>query len=230
MKNRLEIPVRTIEEINIAEIAGADSLELSIVTEKGGITPDFDFVTDLLWNISIPCYLVLRPNYDTFEVNDDEFEQILHFLEIAKLTKIKGISIGILKEGRIDRERIQDIINRKGELEIHFTHAIDSSMQYEDDLEWLIENEGIERIATSGGAETIFDGFQRLEPYKERIKKKLTLGKSINVDNIEKIIKQGYCGVVFQVRYSLLGIDGKVDFAKIQEVLKKLRLCDEMGE
>ncbi len=223
MKNKLEIPIKSIHEINKAELAGADSLELSINMEKGGMTPDLDLFTDMIWTSTIPCYLVLRPNYYSYEVTDVEFENnILHFLEIAKITGMKGVSVGILKDGVIDKERIKKIIERKGDLEIHFSHAIDSSMNYEEDLEWLINNEHIARIATSGSADTIFDGFTRLEKFKDKINGKLTIGKSISKDNIHMIFENGYDNVVIQARYSLLDFNKQLDYEKIKELKEEI--------
>ncbi len=228
MKNKLEVPIRSIQEIYKAELAGADSLELSIREEKGGVTPSLDLFTDMIWTLTIPCYLVLRSNYYSYEVSDEDFKNnILHFLEIAKITGMTGVSVGILKDGVIDKERIEQIIERKGDLEIHFSHAIDSSMNYEEDLEWLINNEYITRIATSGSADTIFDGFTRLEQFKNKIKGKLTIGKSIDKDNVHKIFENGYDEVVIQARYSLLDFDKQLDYEKIKELKEEIMKYNE---
>ncbi len=204
MMNKIEIPVNSKEEAIIAEKGGADKLELSIKSESGGLSPTLSEISDVISNTTLPCYLLIRPSIETFQLNEEEFANLLHYIEIAKISKVKGISIGVLKDGKVDRERLDKIISVKGELELVFNRAIDSTYDYESEIKYLIDNEGVDWIQTSGSSETMFDGYKRILPFIDEIRPKLVIGKAINSNNISKLIEAGFTDVTYQVKGSLL--------------------------
>ncbi len=228
--NKLEISVSTKEEAIIAEQGGADRLEISIRSDRGGITPNIDTLSEIVFSTKLPCYLMLRHNFESYELDEEQLKKILFFIELTKISGIKGISIGLLKDGRIDRQKMESIINNKGDLEIMFNHAIDSSFNYEEDLEWLINNEGISWIQTSGSAETIFDGYKRILPYKDKINKKLVVGRSLTTENISKVMEFGFDNIVYQCKESLLNEERMLSLNKIKEFKKIINKGSDNNE
>ncbi len=224
MMNKLEIPVNSKEEAIIAEAGGADRLEISLFNEIGGITPTLEEISDVIANTKLPCYLFIRPTEETWQVTEEEFQGIMHFIDIAKIVNLKGISIGILKDGKIDREKLEAIIEVKGNLEIVFNHAIDSVYNYEEELKYLIDNEQVDWIQTSGSSRTIFDGYKRILPFLDEIKDKLIIGKHLNSRNVSKLLEAGFENVVFQAKGSLTVGDKYTKTLSLDEIKEFVRV------
>ncbi len=224
--NLLEIAINTKEEALIAEEGGADRLEIAILSNRGGLTPTIEEIADVLSATTLPSYILFRPRLDTYEISDEDFAELLHYIGLLRMTPAKGITIGLIKDGQIDKEKINKIIEVKGDLEIAFNHAIDSTYNYEENIEWLVNNDGIDWIQTSGSSSTILDGYKRIIPLFEKVKSKLVLCRGINSDNIEKLIDAGFEGVVFQCRHGILNYeisDYSISLEKIQEFSRILR-------
>ncbi len=220
-KERLEVVVSNKEEAIIAEKAGADRIEISINPESRGLTVDVDDITDIVVSVEIPSYVMIRPSSASYEFTDEEFTNMLHTIELCKIAGVKGISIGFLKEGKLDRERLQKIYDIKGDLEIVINRAIDSVINYEEEIEYLATNENIDYIQTSGAAETAFDGRFRFKPMMNKYPNKFVLSSGMNIDTIEKLLSEDIDRVIFQMN-SGARKDGTfntfLSFDKIKEV------------
>lgn len=225
-KNILEISVSSKEQVEIAEQGGADRLELTIDSEKGGTTPTMECISSLLINTKLPCFVVLRPRVDTYNITEEEFKELLHQIEIIKLTPVVGVSLGFIKDGKVDNERLEQVIKVKGHLQLVFNHAIDSVFDYEMEINKLINNDGVDWIQTTGGSETFIDGYKRILPFLEDIKPKLIVARGINEGNVEKLINNGFDGVIYQCKNSLMEkIDNvsTLSLDKIKQFSKLLR-------
>lgn len=220
-RKRLEVVVENKEEAIIAEKAGADRIEISISPERRGLTVDLEDITSIVITVDIPSYVMIRPTSETYEYSDEEFTMILHIVELCKLAGVKGISIGFLKNGMIDRERLQKVIDIKGDLEIVINRAIDSVINYEKDIEYLATNKNISYIQTSGSAETALDGRYRFKPMMIRYPDKFVLSAGINLNTIKKLIDMDIDRVIFQIN-SGARKDGTfnsfLSFDKIREI------------
>ncbi len=228
--NRLEISVSTSGEAIIAEQGGAHRLELAIKSEQGGLTPDLKQISDVLAHTTLPCYILIRPRVDSYELTEQEFKQLLHIISIAKLTPAKGISIGLLKNGKVDKKKLEEVISVKGDLELVFNHAIDSTRNWDEEIHYLIEHDGVSWIQTTGSTETIIDGLSRLAPLMDKIKDKLIVGRAINTDNINKIFEAGINNVVYQCRTALNVYDGfnnSLSLEKVKDFSNILKNEDE---
>ncbi len=223
--NALEVVVKTKEEAIIAEKGGADSLEISIKPEWGGLSPTFEQISEIVSSVEIPCYVMVRPNRETYEYDEEQYKTILHFINVIKLSNIKGVSIGFLKNGKVDQERLEQAIKEAGDnLEIVFNHAIDSVIDYESEVLKLNKNKNIKYIQTSGGSYSAMDGRHRLLGVFEQIKTKLILGGRISIKGIKKIRSVGIDDITFQVNTNLRrdeSISGELRIDKI-ELFKKI--------
>ncbi len=224
-KKRLEVVVENKEEAIIAEKAGADRIEISISPERRGLTVDIEDITSIVVSVDIPAYVVIRPTFTTYEYSKEEFDRILHIIELCKFSGVKGITVGFLKEGKIDREKLQRIIDIKGNLEIVISRAIDSVIDYEEEIKYLISNKFIDYIQTSGSAETALDGRFRFIPMISKYPDKFVLSSGLDYESISKLLKLNVKNVVFQVN-SGVRKDGTfnsfISFDKINEIKKVL--------
>ncbi len=220
MKNQLEISVSTKEEAIIAEKGGADRLEVAIKSERGGLTPNLYQLRDVLINTKLPCYVLIRPKLDSYELDEEEFKLLLNIIGVVRLTTAKGISIGLLKDGKVDRDRLEKVIAVKGDLELVFNHAIDSTYNYEEEMDYLLSLDGIDWVQTTGSAETIMDGYKRLKPYIEIAREKLIVGRAIDSVNIHTLLNGGINGIVFQCKYSLVKYDGYQNPLSLDKVME----------
>lgn len=198
MKKQLEVVISTKEEAIIAEAAGADRIEISVDHSKNGITQDMEHISGIISVIDIPVSVLIRPNPFTYEYSKEEFESILYTIEICKLANIKGVTLGFLKDGKIDREKLEHIIKIKDNLEINFSRAVDSVLNYEEEIEYLDSLEEISRIHTSGVAETVIDGRTRLKEISKK-SKKLVFSGSLNLEGIELLNKSDVHAPIYQV-------------------------------
>lgn len=216
----LQIVVNNKEEAIIAEKAGADKLEISISPERGGLTVDIDDLTSIVVTIDIPAFAMVRPISNSYEYNENEFQQILHTIEICKLAGIQGVTVGFLKNGKIDRERLQKIIDIKGDLELIFNRAIDSVIDYEREIEYLANLDEVDFIQTSGAAEAAFDGRTRFKPLMMKYPNKFILCAALTIDQIKELITFGIDKVIFQVGEGVRknGIYSQISYDKIVEL------------
>lgn len=220
--NKLEISVNTKEEAIIAQAGGADRLEVTNQELFGGITPTIEDITEVITHTVLPCYIQLRPTVERWSLTDEEFNKMLHIIEISKIAGVKGIITGAIIDGKIDKEKVEKIIEVKGDLKFVFSHAIDSTYDYEGELEYLINNPGIDGIITNGSARTIFDGVARLKPFIEKIKDKLVIGGSVTAENISILREAGFEGITYQCTKSLTDEEGRLSLDKIKKFKESL--------
>lgn len=198
MKKLLEIVISTKEEAIIAESAGANRIEVSVNHERRGTTQDMENISGIVALTTIPTYVLIKPNQFTYEYSEEEFAKILHIIEICKISNVKGITVGFLKEGKIDRERLDKVLSIRGDLEVNFNRAIDSVIDYEGEIKYLDQLEGISFIHTSGQSETVIDGRARLKQASEWTDKLIFSG-ALNIDGINILDDYDLTSKVYQV-------------------------------
>lgn len=218
--NRLEVVVTSKEEAIIAEKGGADRLEISIAPEYGGSTPTYEMISEIVASVNLPCYVVLRPTIDTFEYSNEEYELLLHFVSLLSISNVKGIIVGVLKDGKVDMLRLEEIIAAAGSKEIIFSNAIDSTMNWETEILKLAKNKKISYIQTSGSAKTILDGKTNIAKIFDQIKEKLILSGRTSLRSIPTYIRDGYTDVIFQANSALRKNDLMNEELQINKIIE----------
>lgn len=221
MKRYLEVVVGNKEEAIIAEKAGADRIEISTSPEKGGLTVNLEDIASIIITVDIPSYIMIRPTSATYEYTEEEFSRILHTIELCKLLDVKGISVGFLKDGKIDRDRLEKILLIKGDLEVVFNRAIDSVINYEEELEYLNSLKEIIYIQTSGSAQTAFDGRHRFAPLLHKYKNKLVISSGLTSNTIIKLLEEGVDCLIFQLNSGVRineKLNSFISYDKIKEI------------
>ena len=73
-KHQLEIACFNYESTLIAQLGGADRIELSNHFHEGGTTPDYTIAAKARQHILIDLFVMIRPRGGNFVYTDDEFE------------------------------------------------------------------------------------------------------------------------------------------------------------
>ncbi|HJW31174.1 MAG TPA: copper homeostasis protein CutC, partial [Saprospiraceae bacterium] len=114
----------------------------------------------------------------------DEFilEKMISAIENFKSLSIDGFVIGLLQQDRIDREKMQKLINSALPFSVTIHKAIDLSSDPESDVKWLNQFETVDTILTSGGAVNAIDGVDQILKMKSWFKGEVMAGGKITGD------------------------------------------------
>lgn len=167
MDTKIEICLENIESIIASEESGADRVEFCSDLFEGGLTPSLGMFRVARKHCNIDMNVMIRPRGGDFCYSDVEFETMLENTKIFKEEGANAIVFGILdKDGEIDMERSQKIIDVARPLPVTFHRAIDMSNDAIRSLKNLIDL-GVDRVLTSGLEATVMEGIITL---KEMIK------------------------------------------------------------
>jgi copper homeostasis protein len=134
---------------------------------------------------------MIRPRGGDFLYTKDEFEIMKSDIELCKQTGCDGIVTGILKkDGSIDKERTQQLVEYAYPLGVTFHRAFDNVEDPLQALEDVIAT-GSERILTSGKKINAIDGLPLIKQLIEKAEDNIIImpGSGIKADNIIPIAK-----------------------------------------
>lgn len=187
----LEICCYSLYSCKNAERGGADRIELCGGFLEGGTSPSIGLVKEVLEQINIPVFIMVRPRGGDFCYSEDEILTMIADIEIMKEYKPSGFVFGLLSiDGNIDIENTKRLIKAASPLPITFHRAFDRCINPEKALEELIYL-GIQNILTSGQCNFAIDGFDNLSKWVKLAKGRIQImaGSGVNPLNIEKIAK-----------------------------------------
>lgn len=175
----------------MSEKAGADRIELCDNFFEGGTTPSYATVDYLIKNLSIPLHVMIRPRGGDFLYNSSEFEIMKN--EVVEMKKLgaHGIVFGILtSSGEIDTDHTQEILELAGSMDQTFHRAFDMCKDHLGSLEKL-KQLGVNRVLTSGGKNTAYEGIRLLSKLVEASEDQLSVmpGSGINENTVAEIIR-----------------------------------------
>lgn len=191
-----EICCDGLDAARIAAGAGAERIELCADLSCGGVTPPHE-VLDKAMTLGVPVNVLIRPRGGDFVYSYAEIHHILFNVAYCGNVGVQGVVIGALTdEGRVDMELCRDIVDlaRSYSLSVTFHRAIDSTSNIMEALEDVLSL-GVDRILTSGGAESAAEGRSTI---KEMVRKSagraiIIAGAGITAGNAEEIAR--YTGV-----------------------------------
>lgn len=191
---KIEICCPSIEAAALAQMAGADRIELCQELSIGGITPSKEAIRFAASEMQIPVNVLIRPRGGSFVFSRSEHLQILKDIEFCSKQGINGVVIGALTEdGVIDIPRSSEMVSlaHKAGLSVTYHRAIDSASDIFKALEDIITL-GVERVLTSGGEESAFQGISNLsEMVKSANGRTIILaGAGITADNAQQIVEK----------------------------------------
>lgn len=188
---KIEVCIDSVESALNAEKAGADRVEVCQNLFEGGTTPSSGMIQQIRSRVSLGVQVIIRPRGGDFLYSDYEYEVMKDDILRAKSLGADGIVLGLLSaDGTIDRERTAALIELSRPLNLTFHRAFDMTRDLSASLETLIEL-GVERVLTSGGEPTVWDGVEVIEGLVKQAGDRIIIlpGGGIHERNVEKIVK-----------------------------------------
>ncbi len=177
---------------------GAGRVELCARLDVGGTTPDAALVERCVSAIPIPVFVMIRPRGGDFVYSHAEVSGALRAIDDARERGAQGVVLGALtRDDRVDAECTGRLVERAGDLPVTFHRAFDAVPDQFAALEELVAA-GAQRILTSGGADTAFDGATRLAALVQQAGGRLTIlaGGGVRAHNVREILaRTGVCEV-----------------------------------
>ncbi len=187
----LEVCAYNAESCRIAERAGAGRIEFCFSPEVGGTTPDFELTKQLIQEIKIPIYPIVRPRGGDFCYNTEEWAHIVDATAAFAAMGLKGISTGVaLPDGRIDGARMHELRNQFPQLDITCHKVFDLVPNGFEALETL-RQAGVNRVLTSGLHPTALKGVAMLYELVAASRQEIIImpGGSVRSGNILEIAR-----------------------------------------
>lgn len=184
----LEICANSFQSAKNAQDAGAHRIELCQELAVGGITPSYGLIKQVLDNLEIPVFVLIRPRAGNFVFSMEEFEIMKKDIQLCKDLGCHGIVSGVLNSDKtIDLKRTKALIELSKPLQFTFHRAFDEVINPKLALEQLI-NLGVQRILTSGQKATAEKGLELLKALNEISNHRIIIlvGSGINSDNASK--------------------------------------------
>jgi len=188
---KLEICLDSVESAIIAQVAGADRVELCANLSEGGTTPSIGMIHAVRQSIYIPLHVIIRPRGGDFNYSYIEFEVMKSDIKEIKQAGADGVVLGILNpDGTIDVERTRELVILARPMSVTFHRAFDMAIDPKQALEDIIKT-GADRLLTSGQQKSAMEGIELITTLVEQAGNRITImpGAGVNEGNIADIIK-----------------------------------------
>ena len=190
----IEICATSIESIINAQNAGAHRLELCENYSVGGVTPSEQFLHEAIKVSSLPINVLIRPKAGDFIFNDQEYDLMIHKINLFKELNVKGFVVGFMeKDKSLNSYILKEFREITKGYELTFHRAFDSLSNQEESLELLIEKD-FDRILCSGNKLSAEKGIENLKNYNKISNDRITImpGGGVNLDNFQKFKKSNF--------------------------------------
>lgn len=187
----LEVIGFNIESCRIAQVAGANRIELCDNPEDGGTTPSYGFVKAARRLLSIELYPIIRPRGGDFLYSEAEFEIMKSDVQLCKELGSDGVVIGMLNEdGTVDKPRCKQLVDLAYPMGVTFHRAFDRAANPFEALEDVIAI-GCERILTSGQKPTATEGSGLIKELITQAEERIIImpGSGVRSENIIDLAK-----------------------------------------
>ncbi|MCC3156754.1 copper homeostasis protein CutC [Hymenobacter sp. 15J16-1T3B] len=162
MSRQLEICAASLHSARAAQAGGAHRIELCQNLAQGGITPSYGLLRQVVRELTIPVFVLIRPRPGHFVYDAGELAIMQADIELSRELDAAGVVLGALTpEGRVDAAACRPLIEAAGPLSVTFHRAFDDCPDPAQALEDVIAL-GCARVLTSGGAATAEAGQARL--------------------------------------------------------------------
>ncbi|GIZ14063.1 copper homeostasis protein CutC [Capnocytophaga catalasegens] len=194
-----EVCASSFESARNAQLAGAQRIELCTELGVGGITPSYGLISKVMDELSISNCVLIRPRSGDFTYSDSEFDVMLRDIKFCRELNCDGVVTGVLhKDGRIDVERTQKLIEVAGDMDFIYHRAFDCTPNPEEAIE-ILKNLGVKRILSSGQKKSAIEGLSLLKKLNEIAGgfPSIMPGGGINSQNIQEIKNAGFNEIHF---------------------------------
>ena len=188
----VEAAVESLDDALAAVDGGADRLELCANLADGGTTPSEELIADVVEQIAIPVFVMIRPRGGSFLYSPSEIDEMRRSIDRARELDVDGFVLGVLNSSqRIDTIRTQSLVDAAGDLPVTFHRAFDRVADRIDALDSLIDI-GIARVLTSGGAPTAPEGMTALRELVEIAGDEIVIlaGGGVRFQNVAELVDE----------------------------------------
>jgi Uncharacterized protein involved in copper resistance len=190
---KFEICIGSLDSALNAQKAGADRVELCSALSIGGITPSYGLIESVRNNINIDINVLIRLRQGDFLYSKNEIEVMVKDIAMCGKMGVNGVVIGALdKYGNIDVPTCKYLIEeaKKYSLSVTFHRAIDACKDIFGAVNTIIELGGVDRILSSGGKNTAFEGMETLAKMNKIAGDKVIImpGSGVNANNIKELV------------------------------------------
>ncbi len=200
MPVRLEVCCENLTAVRHAKQAGAYRVELCRDLKTGGLTPNREDIVKARAVEGIKLNVLIRPREGDFVYSTQELDRMNGDIRFCGESGCDGVVIGALgPHGTVDKEAMAGLIDTalRYFMSITFHRAFDESFDLIDSMEDCIAL-GCDRILTSGGRETAFDGMPELKELIERSEGRIIImpGCGVTPENIDEIANYTGCNEI----------------------------------
>ena len=185
----IEIATSDFETTKAAVLGGADRIELCADLYQGGTTPSLGTIKKCRESFDLPLFPIIRPRGGDFLYNNEEFEIMMHDIELCRQIGCDGIVVGCLKkDGTIPLKKTAMLLKAAYPMEVTFHRAFDRSKDPLVRLEELISL-GVQRILTSGQKPAAPDGIDLIAELVRSANERIIImpGSGVRKENIKKL-------------------------------------------
>jgi copper homeostasis protein len=187
-----EIVVYNIVSALKAQEGRADRIELCDNQGEGGTTPSIGTIENVRQHVSLDVYVMIRPRGGDFHYSSYEYWSIKRDIYHCQKLSVDGIVFGILTpDGRIDKKRCKEVIERARPLRVTCHRAFDMTRDPFEALEDCIEV-GFDRILTAGQQAQAVKGAKLIGDLVQRSNGRIAImaGSGVNEDTVTEIVRQ----------------------------------------
>jgi len=165
----IEVCSASYQSAAAAQAAGAGRIELCSALGTGGVTPSAGLLEMVISHLNIRTNVLIRPREGDFLYSGYEAEEILRDIEYCGRLGVHGVVVGALDpEARIDTDMCREFARtaRRAGLSTTFHRAIDRAADIFSALEQIMSL-GYDRVLTSGGCPTAYEGMETIARMEE---------------------------------------------------------------
>lgn len=218
---QLEVVVSNATDAQEAQRGGASRVELAADLERGGLTPAETVIDAVVRAVSIPVHVMLRPHDNGFAYDAGTKTSMLNAAARLRTLGASAIVFGALDErAHIAVALVRDVLHAS-RLPMTFHRAFDSTPSLSGAYASLAGIDGVERVLTSGGARTAWEGRNWLRDLSCGNTLPIVLGAgSIDEGNLSDLLR--FTGI----REIHVGrgarTDGRIDARKVERLTQLL--------
>jgi copper homeostasis protein len=187
----LEVCVDSADGLAAAIEGGADRIELCSALELGGLTPSPGLMT-IAARVPVPVYAMIRPRGGDFVYSAAELDQMCHDIDAARAAGLAGVVLGVSSEnGALDESGLMKLVAHASGLGTTLHRAIDLVPDLLQAVDIAIGLK-FERILSSGGKKTAFEGIEVLAAMIERAAGRISImpGSGVNAGNAGALLSR----------------------------------------
>ncbi|MEO5819762.1 MAG: copper homeostasis protein CutC [Vicinamibacteraceae bacterium] len=171
---------------------GAGRVELCARLDVGGTTPDRALIERCVASLAIPVFVMIRRRGGDFVYGADEVEAMVADIGTVIAAGAHGVVFGALRpDATIDTGTMRRLIDRARPLPVTCHKAIDAARDPIEALDALLAL-GVDRVLTSGGADTATAGAATIARMVARAGDGLVVmaGGVVRAGNVAALVRQ----------------------------------------